>query len=262
MMTPAPDLAALLDPVCAIAGGAGRVVLRLRNQSMKIQPKADGSPSTAADEASEAHIVKMLRLLTPSYPIIAEEEVSRGVAVDIANKPFWLIDPLDATRDFIAGEAEFCINIALIIDNQPVLGAIYAPALDEMYFGAQGVGVFCQKGIRPPDPISGRIANDTRMSVISSRHHGDEAGLSAYLSNLPIKQHKRMSSALKFCEVAAGRADLYPRFGRAMAWDVAAGHALVVLAGGTVTTVNGQPLQYRTPDFQISNFIARTRFSG
>lgn len=262
MMATNDDLPSLLKIARETALEAGRVVLRQRNKALKIATKRDGQPVTAADHASEIFIASFLAKRAPHINVVSEELVSQGRYPDVGSAPFWLIDPLDGTKDFIAGESEFTINIALIVGDVPVLGVIYAPALEELYEAAEGVGAFKRIAEGKPDPITARIASPEGMYAVSSRRHGDEEALNAYMSNLPIKAHKRFGSALKFCHVASGLADLYPRFGKAMGWDVAAGYAILRVAGGSVSTVDGQPLSFRTPDFAINNFIARGRLCG
>jgi len=262
MMATDYDLPSLLKIARETALEAGRVVLRQRNKALKIATKRDGQPVTAADHASEIFIADQLAKRAPHINVVSEELVSQGRYPEIGNAPFWLIDPLDGTKDFIAGESEFTINIALIIGDTPILGVINAPALDELYEAAEGVGAFKRVLDGKPEAISARIASAEGMVAASSRRHGDEEALNAYMSNLPVKSHKRYGSALKFCHVASGQIDLYPRFGKAMGWDVAAGYAILKTAGGSVCTVDGQPLSFRTPDFVINNFIARGRLCG
>jgi 3'(2'), 5'-bisphosphate nucleotidase len=257
------DLPHLLTIARETAEEAGHIVLRQRNRALKIATKRDGQPVTAADHASEVYIVDTLMKRCPEIKIISEELVSQGRYPDIGEEPFWLIDPLDGTKDYIAGEAEFTINIGLIVKGEPVLGVVFAPSLDEMYEAAAGCGATARLEDRDKaTPISARIASAEGMSVVSSRRHGDEEALKNYLNNIPVTQHKRYGSAVKLCHVAAGKADLYPRFGKAMAWDIAAGHAILKFAGGSVTTVDGQPLNYLAEGFGINNFIARGRFCG
>lgn len=255
-MTADHDLAALASSAYDIALKAGRLVLKKRNESLQIQGKKDGSPFTSADQAAEDLICAALEKLTPDYPVIAEERISQGHIPDIAGRPFWLVDPLDGTRNYIAGEAEFTVNVALVVENTPVVGIIHAPALEESFIGVPGLGATGVMKKKAVD-ISTRTPPPDGLVVLSSRYHGDAPELEAYLSNLPVRLSRRMGSALKFGLIARGEADLYPRFGRVMGWDIAAGHAIVAAAGGRVTTRDGQPIDYRTPDFAIGHFIAR-----
>ncbi len=258
-MTSAPlDRIALAARAFEIAREAGQIVLKKRNASLRIQAKKDGSPATAADIASEEHIIAALGRLTPDIPIVAEES-SPSLARQ-ANASFWLIDPLDGTKDYIAGESEFTINLALIVNNQPALGVLHAPALEETYIGIPG-GEATRVRQERAVQISSRCPPPNGVTVVSSRRHGDDLELKKYLGEVKVATHKRMSSALKFGLIAAGEADLYPRFGRVMGWDVAAGHAIILAAGGRLTTATGQPIDYTAPGCDIPNFIARGRLN-
>lgn len=244
-----------------IAREAGRIVMKARNEALQIAGKKDGSPVTAADQASEKYIIEALTKLTPDIPVIAEERVASGEITDIGDGPFWIVDPLDGTKDFIAGEPEFAIVIALVVGNTPALGVIHGPALEVTYAGAVGVGATRVRRGKAED-IAARIAPQDGVTVISSRRHGSEPELEKYLAEFKIATHKRMSSALKFGLLASGEADIYPRFGRVMGWDIAAGHAIVLAAGGRMNTATGEPINYRTKTFDIPSFIARGRISG
>lgn len=255
------DLTSLSASAFTIAREAGRLIMRKRNEALKIAAKEDGSPVTAADQAAELFICAELEKLTPDIPVVAEERIASGYITDIANKPFWLVDPLDGTKDFIAGEAEFAVVIALVVENTPRLGVIHGPALEESYIGVIGSGATRVRNNRAED-IFCRCPPPEGLTVLSSRRHGSEPELEQYLAAYNIRQHKRLSSALKFGLLAAGEADIYPRFGRVMGWDIAAGHAIVTAAGGRLATAQGEALNYRTADFSIPSFIARGRLNG
>lgn len=257
----ATELLRLTTAAYELAREAGTIALKKRNEALRIQAKKDGSPATAADIACEQHIVAGLRKLTPDIPVVAEEDVAAGRAPEIGSGPFWLIDPLDGTKDYIAGEREFCINIALIEGDKPVLGVIHGPAYEQSFMGVPGHGATRVRNNKAED-ISARFAPPEGMTVLSSRRHGNEPELDAYLAEFKISSHKRLSSALKFGMLAAGEGDIYPRFGRVMGWDIAAGHAILLAAGGRVATATGQPVNYRSPSFDVPNFIARGRLNG
>lgn len=261
MNSPVLDLERLVVAAFEVARGAGRVVMKKRNESLHIRGKQDGSPATAADHASEEYITAELQKIAPHVPVVAEEAVSEGRIPELGDGPFWLVDPLDGTKDFIAGESEFAINIALVIGAVPVIGVIHAPALEDTFVGAAGQGASRVRGHTAED-ISARAPQQDGLVVLSSRRHGNEPELAAYLSGIKVIRHKRASSALKFGLLASGEADIYPRFGRAMGWDVAAGHAIICAAGGRITTADGHPIIYRTQHFDIPSFIARGRLNG
>lgn len=255
------DLDRLAVAAFEVARSAGRIVMKKRNESLKIRGKEDGSPSTAADHASEEYITAELRRIAPDIPVVAEEAVSGGEIHDLGDKPFWLVDPLDGTKDFIAGESEFAVNIALVVGDAPIIGVIHVPAIEETFIGAVGQGATRVRGYKAED-ISARPPPQEGLVVLSSRRHGNEPELEAYLAGVKVTKHKRASSALKFGLLASGEADIYPRFGRVMGWDVAAGHAILTAAGGRITTADGQPIVYRTTHFSIPSFIARGRLNG
>lgn len=228
-----------------------------------VRAKADGSPVTAADEAAEHIILEALTHLTPEYPVIAEERMAQGFvpAIDLATTPFWLVDPLDGTRAFVEGKDDFAVNIALVAQGRPVLGVIHAPARDALYYGHHGKA-FLEMARSAPRPIEARTVPSEGLTVISSHHHGSKgAGDLVRLQSQRVHQHLTMSSALKFCLIAAGEADLYPRLGTTMEWDTAAGEALLVAAGGHVTTPDGQPLAYGKPGFKQNHFVAQGKKS-
>lgn len=255
------DLDRLAVAAFEVARGAGRVVMKKRNEALQIRGKQDGSPATAADHASEEYITAELLKIAPHIPVVAEEAVSEGKIHDLGDSPFWLVDSLDGTKDYIAGESEFAINIALIVGDAPIIGVIHAPAIEETYIGSVGQGATRVRNNKP-EGITTRPPPQDGLVVLSSRRHGSEPELEAYLAGVKIIHHKRASSALKFGILAAGEADIYPRFGRVMGWDVAAGHAILCAAGGRISTAAGQPIVYRSTHFDIPNFIARGRLNG
>ncbi len=255
------NLLALASLIFELSREAGRVALRCRNEALEISSKQDGSPMTKADQMVEAFICSALKKMTPDIPIIAEEQVERGEATDITGPAFWLVDPLDGTKDFIAGEREFAVLISLVQDDVPVLGVIHMPAMDETYIGLVGHGATRVRGNKAEE-VSARMAPPEGLTVVSSRRHGNTPELENFLEDMNVGKHIHASSALKFGLIAGGEADLYPRFGQVMAWDVAAGHAILLAAGGRISTAAGQPIDYRTGNFKIPNFIARGKLNG
>jgi 3'(2'), 5'-bisphosphate nucleotidase len=250
-----PDPNTLLRQLLALADAAGREVMRHYALGGPVSEKADRSPVTAADEAGEAIILAGLREITPAIPIVAEEAVAKGKIPTVGDGPFWLVDPLDGTKEFIQKRGEFTVNIGLVEDRLPVLGVVLAPAIDTAWWGAAGHGATRRKaGL--VEPIAVRAAPAGGMVAVASRSHR-EAETDAWLSGHGITETIACGSSLKFCAVAEGRADVYPRFGPTMEWDTAAGHAVLRAAGGEVVTVADEPFLYAKPDFRNGGFIAR-----
>lgn len=219
-----------------------------------VQGKSDASPVTAADERAEALILPALAALLPDVPVVAEESVSSGHVPEIGDR-FWLVDPLDGTKEFISRNGEFTVNIALVENGQPVIGLVLAPALGTLFAGAVGEGAFMEHadGIRP---ISCRVPPEEGLTVVASRSHGDAAALDAFLAGRKVDKLISAGSSLKLCLVASGRADVYPRLGRTMEWDIAAGHAVLAAAGGRVVKLDGEPLRYGKPGLDNPHFVA------
>jgi 3'(2'), 5'-bisphosphate nucleotidase len=254
-MTPHDTLADWLPPLRGLARQAGELVMRIYAGDHAVRAKADASPVTMADELSEAHIVAGLRDLAPDVPIVAEEAAAAGVVPEIGRR-FWLVDPLDGTREFVRRNGEFTVNIALVEDGRPLLGIVLAPALGDLYWGVVGAGAG-RHDRHGEHPISCRRAPPEGLTVLASRSHGDEAALARYLAERRVASVRHAGSSLKLCLLAAGEADLYPRFGRTMEWDIAAGHAVLAAAGGQVLDLSGAPLGYGKPGFENPDFVAR-----
>jgi 3'(2'), 5'-bisphosphate nucleotidase len=246
---------ALLAAVAGIAQQAAAVILEVYATDFAVRGKGDASPVTAADERAEAVIVDALRTLAPDVPIVAEEAMAGG-AVPLVGDWFWLVDPLDGTKEFISRNGEFTVNIALVHSGVPVLGVVQAPALGRLYAGVVGQGAWLEDaaGRRA---IRCRAVPAEGLTVVASRSHGDAAALDAFLAGRKVAALANAGSSLKLCLVAAGEADLYPRLGRTMEWDIAAGHAVLSAAGGTVTTLSGVALRYGKPGFDNPHFVAR-----
>jgi 3'(2'), 5'-bisphosphate nucleotidase len=248
------DRSALLERVVPVARAAGEAILEVYATDFRVRAKPDTSPVTEADDRAEAVIRPALAALTPGLAVVSEEFATRGNA-PVVGERFWLVDPLDGTREFIARNGEFTVNIALVEQDTPVLGLVLAPALGLLFAGTPEIGAYAeQNGHR--SPIACRRPPPGGLTVISSRSHGDTEALAIFLAGRRIASATTAGSSLKFCKVAAGEADLYPRFGRTMEWDTAAGHAILVAAGGRVIDLDGRALRYGKPQFANPQFVA------
>lgn len=257
-MTAAPGAhPALLKKLIPIAQQAGAVVLAVYATDFAVRGKDDASPVTEADERAEAVIVPALEALLPGVPVVAEEAMAGGQTPEVG-ECFWLVDPLDGTKEFISRNGEFTVNIALVEHGVPVLGVVLAPALGRLFAGSKAAGAFMEDaaGRRP---ITCRPVPDDGLIVVASRSHGDAQALDAFLAGRRIASQASAGSSLKLCLVAAGEADLYPRLGRTMEWDIAAGHGVVLAAGGQVCRLDGEPLTYGKPGFDNPHFYATGR---
>jgi 3'(2'), 5'-bisphosphate nucleotidase len=244
----------LLDLAMDLASRAATVIMQVRARGFTTHAKDDLSPVTAADHEAEAAIVGVLRAATPHIPVVAEEEIAAGL-VQIEAEACWLVDPLDGTREFSKGFDDFCVCIGLVRHNLPVLGAICAPASGVVWGGLIGAGAV-RRDATGTHPISARTAPADGLVVVASRHHADEAHLLPFLAGRRVAEVINMGSALKFCRVAEGRADLYPRFGTTMEWDTAAAQAIVEAAGGSVNDIaTGRRLVYGKPALRNGDFV-------
>lgn len=243
-----------LQRVVDTARAAGEVVMGVYARGTTARSKEDGSPVTEADERAQELIIERLEQITPELHIISEEGFDASMAVT-PEGPFWLVDPLDGTKEFISRNGEFTINIALIEDGVPVLGVVLAPARERLFAAAPGPGATLDDGSGPRS-ISARAVPPEGATVVSSRSHGDPDALAKFTAGRPVAASVTAGSSLKFCLVAAGEADLYPRFGRTMEWDTAAGDAVLRTAGGRVTDLDGKVLRYGKPGFENPHFVA------
>ena len=243
----------LLDLAAQLAQLAAAEINTIRDRGFKVHRKADQSDVTEADHAAEAIILAGLRQALPGCTVVAEEEVAAG-KLTAATAEFWLVDPLDGTREFTSGGDDFAVNIGLVRNGEPVLGVVGVPATGEIFAGIVGVGAWRSKfGIR--SKIAARSDPPDGAIVVASRHHGDQARLDAFLAGRNVRSIVNFGSSLKFCRLAEGQADLYPRFGRTMEWDTCAPHAVLLAAGGSVETLDGQPLRYGKPGWDNPHFI-------
>ena len=250
-----PTLANLLDNLVPIVRSAGNVVMTVYGTDFDVTHKGDASPVTLADEQAEAVITAALRQLTPEIPVVGEEAAAGGEVPQV-NERFWLVDPLDGTKEFISRNGEFTVNIALIEHGQPVLGVVLAPALGALYGGGPGLGAWVERnGERKR--IACRIVPSEGLSVVASRSHGDATALDAFLAGRKVARTVSAGSSLKLCLVAAGEADVYPRLGRTMEWDIAAGHAVLSGAGGSIERLeDARPVTYGKAGFDNPHFVA------
>jgi 3'(2'), 5'-bisphosphate nucleotidase len=250
----------LLETMIGAALAAGRVIQQIYEEGFEVQRKADASPVTRADHAAESVILQHLAGAAPQLPIVAEEEAAAG-RIPALGSEFFLVDPLDGTKEFIERRGDFTVNIALVRAGAPVLGVVYAPARGKLYAGdttarrafRAAVGSFGQAPERLA--IHVRPLPATGLAAVASRSHRTPE-TDAYLSRYRVAELVSVGSSLKFCLVAEGEADLYPRLGRTMEWDTAAGHAVLVAAGGRVDAPDGRPLVYGKPGFANSWFVA------
>ncbi len=248
------ELKSLHAALLEVVRDAGRCVMEVYATDFEVDDKSDKSPVTLADKKADDVIVARLKTLTPDIFIVSEESTEAGQR-PADGAPFWLVDPLDGTKEFINRNGEFTVNVALIEQGRPVLGVVFAPALGRMFSGIGGVGAWLEdeSGSRV---ISCRIPPAEGLTVVASRSHGDAEALDAFLAGRKVASLRNAGSSLKICLVAAGEADVYPRLGRTMEWDIAAGHAVLVAAGGRLERVDGSPFTYGKPDFANPHFAA------
>lgn len=249
----------LAEAIRRLAEQAANAILAIYGTDFEARPKQDRSPVTDADEAAERIIVAGLRALTPDIPIVAEEATARGETPPHAGERFWLVDPLDGTREFVKRNGEFTVNIALIEHGRPVLGVVLCPVSGECFLGsAAGAWRYGGPGDRNGARISARTQPADGADAMVSRSH-PEAAAEAWLATQKIRSRLEAGSSLKFCRIAEGRADVYPRMAQIREWDTAAGQAVLEAAGGSVRDLAGQPLCYGKPEYRNPEFIARGR---
>ena len=254
-------LSHLFAPVADLAASAGARILEIAAKCEAPRTKADKSPVTAADEIAESILIEGLAKIFPGIPVIAEESVSRQEPVSPAST-YLLVDPIDGTREMIAGRAEYTVNVALVENHVPVFGVIYAPALEMFYVG--GDGAAWRAALAPGARLDrDRLSlihtrpRSARLVALVSRSHPDPKS-EQYLADFPVEKKIPLGSSLKFARLAEGEADLYARLGTVNEWDIAAGHALLAAAGGAVTAPDGGALAYgaRGNDFRVNGFVA------
>jgi len=251
------DDAALLSLAADLARKAGAIILAVRARGFETSSKHDDSPVTEADHQAEALIVGGLRAAAPNIPVIAEEEFAAGLD-HAPGETFWLVDPLDGTREFAAGRDEFTVNIGLVRGGMCVLGVVGVPAYGELFGGIVGRGAWKRTGAGER-AIAARTPPAEGLAVLASRHYASDKRLDAFLQGRTVASIGNIGSALKFCRVAEGAADLYPRFGRTMEWDTAAPQAMLEAAGGQCRDMDGARLRYGKPKWENPPFICTGR---
>ena len=243
----------------AIAHDAGAAIMEIYAGEFNVELKGDNSPLTCADRASHEVIMAGLQQAYPEIPILSEEGRDIPYSERSQWSRFWLVDPLDGTKEFIKRNGEFTVNIALIEDGLVVAGVVYVPVQEKMYYGGLETGCRLQEGSGDTKQIQVRKADhEAGLTVVMSRSHPSPE-LEAYLQDIKVAEALPVGSSLKLCVVAEGKADTYPRLGPTMEWDTAAGHAVVEAAGGTVTTVDGEPLRYNKENLLNPFFIVKGR---
>jgi 3'(2'), 5'-bisphosphate nucleotidase len=247
----------VIDAVIDIARRAGAQILEVYGSvDVGHTAKADASPLTAADLRSHELIVTALAQLTPSIPVLSEEAADVAVADRSAWRSYWLVDPLDGTREFLNRNGEFTVNIALVADQTLRLGVVYAPVLGLLYWGLPGSGAWRIDGANEPMAIHVQAQASVPVRVVGSRSHRGDS-LDTFLARLGPYEFTPIGSSLKFCRVAEGAADVYPRLGPTSKWDTAAAHAVLSAAGGVVMTTAGVPLTYDARDNLLNpSFVA------
>jgi 3'(2'), 5'-bisphosphate nucleotidase len=252
---------AILDQVADICRRAGAVIMpHFEAEDMAFENKDDARKSqvTAADTEAEALILPALAALNPAIPIVAEEEVAAGRVPDVSGGEFWLVDPLDGTKEFIKKIPEFTVNIGLIRNGRPVLGVVYSPASNDMYAGSEALGqAWQERNGQARAPLAVRPVNAKGITICLSRTYGQSVELTRFLERFRVEKQVDAGSSIKFCLIARGEADVYPRYGGSMEWDTAAAHAVLNAAGGRVCRIDDGPeLAYGKPEFRNSYFVA------
>lgn len=245
------EFSSWMDEVIAIARKAGDAIMEVYSGEIEVQHKHDNSPLTQADLAAHNVIELGLSKLTSALPILSEESAAIPYATRSTWRRYWLIDPLDGTREFIKRNGEFTVNIALIDQGKPVIGVVYAPAIEVLYYGTAGCGAFKQEDGKPAAPIRARELDFSNLAVVGSRSHSD-VRMQAFLADLK-RNHLSpklisLGSSLKICLVAEGRADVYPRLGPTSEWDTAAAQCVLEQAGGRLVNMQGSAFCYNTKD--------------
>lgn len=249
------DYSDLLPPLRALARWAGAAILEVYNSEFTVEVKDDSSPVTEADTRAEAIILDGLSRLSPDVPVVSEEAAAAGKTVDISGGVFWLVDPLDGTKEFIKRNGEFTVNIALVVNGVATVGVLFAPVLDRLFSAIPGQAFLEEQG-QPPKPIRCRAIPSKGMTVLSSRSHRDPDAFENFIGRFEVADILFTGSSLKLAQIAAGEADLYPRLGRTMEWDIAAGHAILSAAGGCISQLDGAPQVYGKPGFENPSLVA------
>lgn len=259
------EYSTFVKPIIDIITSAGEIILQYYDGEIETTLKADNSPVTKADIAANEYIISKLKKIS-NITIISEEEINQAVSL---NQTFWLVDPLDGTKSFIKHTDEFTVNIGLIKNQIPVFGAVYVPVTKELYYTGEDGKAYKKVADESSQLISVRDIPEDGMTVVASKSHITNE-TKAYIEKLPVKDFKSASSSLKFCLLAEGKADIYPRFGLTMEWDTAAAHAILLAAGGSLEKTDGSKFIYAKTrnnypetqkDYLNTFFIARGKKS-
>ena len=245
----------LCAAIVEFAENVSRETLRLRDNGLTVTHKSDNSIVTNADFAADRMIGQFLSALTPDIPIISEE--SPNLFPRQIHPKYWCVDPIDSTTDYARGGDYFSINIGLIENGRPVLGVLAFPAFDEIYFGSKDMGAH-KKNEAGTNPIHCRDTGTELNIVVSSQSHGKIERVQPFIGNKTISSVKRYNGSIKFAMIADGRADFYPRFTNLSEWDIAAGDAIITAAGGSVKSIDGEPMLYgNSENYECPHFVAR-----
>lgn len=245
----------LVEEIVALAKIAGKSVMKFYEEGFDVYEKADASPVTQADIAAEKIIFTGLQALTPDIPVVGEEHCAQGEVPSLKNRYFWLVDPIDGTKEFIAKNGEFTVNIALIDEDAPVFGVVLAPAINALYFTQSPVQSFSVVNGKTT-LLKTRSMPFDGATVLHSRSHYRQEQAAQMLKKCDIKEYRSRGSSLKFCDIAGGTGDVYPCTHETHEWDTAAAHAVLAAAGGTIVDTAGKELTYRKPDFENSYVLA------
>ena len=249
------DLAALAEALMPIVESAGTAVMKIYDGAFDVQRKDDNSPLTLADLESQRVIIEGLKTITPDIPVLSEESAAAPWTERQGWRELWIVDPLDGTREFVKRNGEFTINIALVVEHEPLLGVVSAPAQRLTFWGMAGGGAFKSARGESMSPIH-IVPPQRPLRVVGSRSHLSPQ-TAQYLARLPSHVMTGVGSSLKFCLLAEGKAELYPRFGATSEWDTAAGQAVLEAAGGHVTRLDGHRLRYNCRESVINgDFVA------
>ncbi|HEX6783632.1 MAG TPA: 3'(2'),5'-bisphosphate nucleotidase CysQ, partial [Sphingomicrobium sp.] len=247
------DYQRLLDDIAEAAREAGEAILQIVRQGFEVESKQDSSPVTEADRAAELVILAALARAAPGVPVIAEEEVAAG-RIPAHGETYFLVDPLDGTKEFVRGGDDYTVNIGLVENGRPVLGTVFAPATRRLHGGVVGSGAWVEEGsIRKPIRTRDRTGD---LTAVASKSHLNQATVDYLQQAVGECGYVAIGSSLKFCIVAEGQADIYPRASPTSEWDTAAGHAVLLAAGGLVDAPDGSPLSYGKPAFLNRAFVA------
>ena len=247
----------MIENLSKVAREAGAAIINVRSRGFEVANKDDKSPVTEADIASNEVISRHLAAMYPEIPILSEEGVKIPYTERSSWSEFFLVDPLDGTKEFIKDNGEFCVCIALMRKNRPVLGVVYAPTQDALYAGSVETGAWVsRKGAAPEQISTNPPADDDGLIIVGSRSH-PSPDLADYLDKINVAEMRPAGSAIKFCLVAEGLAHQYPRFNPTMEWDTAAGQAIVEAAGGVMTSLDGSEFPYNKENLKNKGFIVK-----